>query len=70
MFKSYLLIALRRLSREKIYVAINIASLALGIGSFLLLALYLRSELTYDRHHVNHESIYRLTTAPRRRPQR
>jgi len=62
MLKSYVLIALRKLSREKLYVSINIFSLALGIASFLVLALYLRSELTYDKHHVNHERIYRLTT--------
>lgn len=62
MFKSYVTIALRKLSRERLYVSLNIFSLALGIASFLILALYLRSELTYDRHHVNYERIYRLTT--------
>jgi putative ABC transport system permease protein len=62
MLKSYITIALRKLSREKLYVSINIFSLALGIASFLILALYLRSELTYDRHNANHERIYRLTT--------
>ena len=60
MIKSYITIALRKLRREKLYVSINIFSLALGIASFLILALYLRSELTYDQHHVNHERIYRL----------
>ena len=62
MLKSYITIALRKLSREKMYVSINIFSLALGIASFIVLALYLRSELTYDKHHVNHERIYRMTT--------
>src|SRR5688500_19882966 len=61
MLKNYILIALRKLSREKAYVLINILSLALGIAGFLVLSLYLRSELTYDEHHVNHERIYRLT---------
>lgn len=62
MLKNYILIALRKLSREKAYVLINILSLALGIAGFLVLGLYLRSELTYDEHHVNHERIYRLTS--------
>src|SRR5687768_17024706 len=62
MFKSYILIAVRKLAREKAYVLINILSLALGMASFFILALYLRSELTYDQHHVNHQRIYRLTT--------
>jgi len=62
MFRIHLLVALRRLLKEKVYVGINIFSLALGIGSFLIFALYLRSELTYDQHYVDHESIYRLST--------
>lgn len=62
MIRNYFLVAVRRLSREKAYVAVNILTLALGVGSFLLLALYLRSELTYDRGHVNHERIYRIVT--------
>jgi putative ABC transport system permease protein len=61
MIKSYIIIALRKLGRERLYVSINIFSLALGLASFLILALYLRSELTYDQHHVNHERIYRVT---------
>jgi putative ABC transport system permease protein len=61
MLQSYLTIALRKLSREKLYVSINIFSLALGIASFVILGLYLKSELSYDKHHVNFERIYRLT---------
>src|SRR5215813_3214114 len=60
MLKNYILIALRRLTRERTYVLINIFSLALGIASFMILALYLRSELTYDRHQVNRDRIYRV----------
>ena len=60
MFKNYILIALRRLTREKTYAAINIVGLALGIACCLILGLYLRSELTYDQHYRNHERIYRL----------
>ena len=37
MFKIYLLVALRKLAKEKLYVTINILSLAIGIGSFLIL---------------------------------
>src|SRR5882724_896749 len=60
MFKNYVIIALRRLTRERTYVLINIFSLALGIASFMILALYLRSELTYDQHQVNRDRIYRV----------
>jgi len=61
MLKSYITIALRKLFREKLYFAISIWSPRLGIAAFLLISIYLRYELTYDRHHVNHDRIYRVT---------
>lgn len=62
MFKMYFLVAVRKLMKERLYVLVNILSLALGIGSFLILALYLRSELSYDQHFSKHEDIYRIST--------
>ncbi|HWK54181.1 MAG TPA: FtsX-like permease family protein [Hyphomicrobiales bacterium] len=53
-------ISLRTLYREKRYAAINIAGLALALACVLILGLYLRSELTYDRHYEGYENIYRL----------
>jgi putative ABC transport system permease protein len=55
-----MLALLRALKREKLYAAINIAGLALGIACALVLGLFLRSELTYDRHFSKHERIYRI----------
>jgi putative ABC transport system permease protein len=60
--RRYLTIALRQLAREKLYALLNVSGLALGLACCLTLGLYLWSELTYDRHHVNHERIYRITT--------
>ncbi len=57
---SHLKIAWRTLYREKRYAAINIAGLALAIACAIVLGLYLRGELTYDRHHEMHERIYRV----------
>lgn len=57
---TYLKIAVRNLHRERLYALINIAGLALAFACCIVLGLYLRSELGYDRHHVNHERIYRL----------
>lgn len=48
------------LHRDKLYAAVNVAGLALAFSACLVLGLYLRSELTYDRHHANHERIYRV----------
>jgi putative ABC transport system permease protein len=53
---------LRFLLRDKLNSLINVAGLSLAIASCLVLGLYLRSELTYDRHHVQHERIYRVAT--------
>lgn len=36
--------------------------MAIGIGSFLILALYVRSELAYDQHFANHENIVRVSS--------
>ena len=60
MASTSLKVTLRTLYRDKLYAAINLAGLSLAIACCLILGLYLRSELTYDRHHVNHERIYRL----------
>lgn len=62
MFKMFFLVAIRKLLKERVYVVVNILSLALGIGSFLILALYLKSELTFDQHFADHDQIYRIST--------
>ena len=39
MFTNYFLVALRNISRQKMYSALNIAGLAIGMAAFLLIAL-------------------------------
>jgi putative ABC transport system permease protein len=56
----YIKVAVRNLRREKLYATLNIAGFALGIGACLILGLYVWDELTYDRHHVDHERISRV----------
>ena len=58
--RHHVVLLLRNFRREKLYTAINIAGLALGLASCLLLGLFLRSELTYDQHYPNHRNIYRV----------
>lgn len=60
MFSNSLKITLRSLYREKLYALINITGLALALACCMVLFLYLRSELTYDQHHLNHKQIYRV----------
>jgi putative ABC transport system permease protein len=61
MFKTYLTIALRKLSRERGYALLNVVSLSLGIASAILILLYVRSEFTHDHYHRDYEHIYRLS---------
>lgn len=60
MFKNYLKIAFRNLRRYKGYSFINIGGLALGMACFLLIMLYIRFELSYDRFHENRSRIYQI----------
>lgn len=61
MFANYLKIALRSLLRQKSYSAINIIGLAVGMACCLVLALFVREEISFDRDSPNPERIYRLT---------
>lgn len=61
MFKNYLKIAFRNLAKNPSYSFINIFGLALGITAFLLILLFIRYELSYDKYHENTESIYRVS---------
>ncbi|AKD03808.1 ABC transporter permease [Pontibacter korlensis] len=61
MLKNYLKVALRNLARNKVYSAINIGGLAIGIAACMLIFLYVKDELSYDRHHSKADRIYRVT---------
>ncbi len=63
MFKNYFKIALRNILKHKSYAFVNIAGLAVGMASCLLILLYVQDELRYDRFHQNAERIYRATLA-------
>ncbi|GAB2518332.1 ABC transporter permease [Spirosoma aerophilum] len=60
MLRNYLKIALRNLAKHKANTAINLAGLAIGMASCLLIVLYVTDELSYDRHWANGERIYRM----------
>ncbi len=60
MLRNYLKIALRNLWRNKVYSFINIFGLTAGLVCFLLIALYVFDELTYDAFHTKAGRIYRV----------
>ncbi len=60
MFENYLKVAWRLLVRQKMYSAIKIGGFALGIAACLLIALFIRDELSYDRHYPETDRIFRM----------
>lgn len=62
MLKNYLKVAFRNLLRFKTYSFINIAGLAIGIACCLLILLYIKNELSYDRFNQKADQIYRINT--------
>ncbi|OQP62584.1 hypothetical protein A3860_28245 [Niastella vici] len=60
MLKSYLTIAFRNLFRNKVYSAINIIGLAIGMAACFFIFLYVRFELSYDRFNKNANRLYRI----------
>lgn len=62
MFRNVLLITFRNMRRYKLYSAINIAGLAVGIACCLMIGLLIEDELRYDRFHQHADRIYRFST--------
>src|ERR1700759_5361720 len=62
MLKNYFTVAWRNLLRNKIYALINIAGLSIGLACAMLIILYVKDEVSYDRFHKNVNNIYRITT--------
>src|SRR5260221_11988623 len=60
MLRNYFRNALRNMMKNKIFSFINILGLTVGLTSFLLIALYIFDELTFDRFHKNANNIYRI----------
>ncbi len=58
MANNYLKIAFRNMFKYKVYSAINILGLALGISATIIIILFARYELTYDHWHENSENTY------------
>jgi len=60
MILSYFTVALRNLLRHKLFSAINIGGLAIGLAAFWMIALYIGYELSYDRYQPNADRIFRI----------
>ena len=58
MLKNYLTVAVRSILKNRLYSAINVFGLAVGLASCILILLYVRHETTYDTWLPNAERIY------------
>ena len=61
MIKNYLKIAFRNLLRHRAFSLINIAGLAIGMASSILILLWVQNESSFDRWHAKANRIYRIT---------
>jgi putative ABC transport system permease protein len=62
MLKNYLKIALRNLTRNKMFSFLNILGLTAGTACCLYILVYVKDQFGFDTHHQNAENIYRLRT--------
>lgn len=63
MFKLNLKIALRNLWKYKGYTFINVAGLSIGLAACLLIFIFLRYELSFDKGYENEDRIYRVVSS-------
>src|SRR5580692_2425304 len=61
MFRNYLLVAWRNILRNKTLALINISGLSIGLASCMLIFLYTKDELSFDRFHKKKDQLYLLT---------
>jgi len=60
MINSFFKLAFRNIRKHKVFSFINITGLAVGLAMFVLIALYIRFELSFDRFHENIDRIVRV----------
>ncbi len=60
MIKNYFKIAFRNLKNNKGYSIINITGLAVGITCCIIIILFVKNELSYDKFNKNADQVYRV----------
>ena len=60
MIRHYFIIAFRNIVRHLNYSLINIGGLAIGLASFIFIAIYINDEMSYDKFHEKADRIYRV----------
>ncbi|HUS02005.1 MAG TPA: ABC transporter permease [Chitinophagaceae bacterium] len=65
MIKNYFKTAWRNISNNKIFSAINVFGLSIGLACCILMFLFIQHELSYDKFHSKSKNIYRLISEER-----
>ena len=60
MYRNYIKVAIRNLLKQKSFTFINVIGLAIGMTCFVLIFLYVRFELSYDKSHEKADRIHRV----------
>ncbi|MCF2498589.1 ABC transporter permease [Dyadobacter chenhuakuii] len=60
MIKNYLKIAWRNVLKSKLFSAINVFGLSVGMTCCMLLLLYIQSEISFDKQHEHIDDLYLL----------
>ena len=60
MLKNYIIVAFRNIKKSRSFAFINVSGFAVGLASCILILLYIRYELSYDKFYHNVDNIYRI----------
>lgn len=60
MWSNYIKIALRSLSKNKLFTSINVLGLTIGMAATLLIYIWVQNEWTFDAYHPNSDRIHRI----------
>jgi len=60
MLKNYFTVALRNLRKHSFYSFINVTGLSIGLAICFVIVLFVRNELSYDKHFANADRLYRI----------
>jgi putative ABC transport system permease protein len=62
MLKNYITVALRNLTRNRLYTLLNIAGLSIGLACALIVFWFIRFHTSFDHSNKNIDRIYQITT--------
>jgi hypothetical protein len=60
MLKNYLTIAFRTLWYNRVFTFLNISGLSLGMACILLIGLWVKDEMSFNRFHTHTKDTYRV----------